>query len=68
MLYCAKINEKYTPHQPFTFINILTFDQVVVMLVITDQTVPFLVLQTVRRGDVTLTRDIVLAAYRDIRV
>lgn len=68
MLYCAKINEKYTPHQPFTFINIFTFDKVVVMLVITDQTVQFLVLQTVRIGDVMSTRDIVLVAYRVIRV
>ena len=44
-----------------------TIAKVVVILVITDQTVPFRVLQTVRRGDVTSTRVTVWAAYRDIR-
>ena len=36
------------------------------MLVITDQTATFLVLQTVRRGDVTSSRVTVLAAYPDM--
>ena len=36
------------------------------MLVITDQTATFRVQQTVRRTDVTSTRDTVLAAYRDM--
>ena len=36
------------------------------MLVITDQTATFLVLQTVRREDVTSTRVTVLAAYPDM--
>lgn len=45
---------------------LLTFDKVVVWLVITDQTATFRVLQTVRRRDVTSSRVTVLAAYPDM--
>ena len=45
-----------------------TFDKVVVILVITDQTATVRVQQIVRRGDVTSTRVTVLAVFRDMSV
>ena len=43
-----------------------TFDKVVILLVITDQSATFHVRKTVRREDVTSTRVTVLAAYPDM--